>query len=299
MPRPLARRLSLAALLLLPIIAESGEILLYDGNQGNRPDDQLWLTAIGVGSVGVAPGGVAVNTMLLDLLVWPFGYFNYFLDATPDTWSLKNTAFPALDPEAGFTLGFKLRISDEDHVSDHRAGFSVILLGQDLLGIELGFWENGVWAQSGPSFTQDEHFAFDTTGVEFILYELTILGPKYFLSANGSDILTGLTRDYSSATPNPDPYGTPNMLFLGDNTTSAGARFTLGSILLRTGPFDLPALVPAPAPYALLLPAVAWLARRRTRLSACPTSGPCQPPRSLQARHHTRSGQGTQRGSDA
>jgi hypothetical protein len=301
MPTPLLRRFVLAAtLVLFSAFARSAEILLYDGKQNNLPQNQPWLVYMDDSLLNppappqnvVAGTGVRMSTSGAGAA----GYFNhlYFFN-----WFPVNSSFPALNPADGFNLSFQLQIHAENHTSNNRAGFSVILLGMDVLGIELGFWENRIWAQSGPSFTQAEYVKdFDTTP-KLIDYELLILNSEYFLRADGIEILTGPTRDYSPASPFPDPYDTPNMLYLGDNTGSARANFTLGSILLRTGPFDLPAPVPAPAPYALLLPAVAWLVRRRTRLSACPTSGPRQPPRSLQARHHTRSGQGTQRGSDA
>jgi hypothetical protein len=53
------------------------------------------------------------------------------------------------------------------------------------------------------------------------------------------------------------------MLFLGDNTTSASADFTLGRITLTTGPF---AATPAPLPAWLILAGAGWLASRRPRL---------------------------------
>jgi hypothetical protein len=238
--------------------ASAGEIVLYDNTAGNLPQDQQWLTYIGVASVSSPADGVTVDTRAFDLLA--AGYFNHSLNATPDDWSLKDPAFPSLDPSLGFTLGFELQILDEDHVSSDRAGFSVILLGQDLLGIELGFWEGEIWAQSGPSFTHAEGAPYNTT-LERVLYELTIVGTSYFLRADGNQLLTGATRDYSPATPNPDPYGTPNMLFLGDDTGSAGAQFTLGGLTLT------PNAAPAPPVWALLLGGIAWLGRASSRHS--------------------------------
>jgi hypothetical protein len=159
-------------------------------------------------------------------------------------------------------LSFELEIRDEDHASQDRAGFSVILLGEDLLGIELGFWEDRIWAQSGPTFQQAEGVDFTTNGGEN-LYELWIQGLEYALLANGSEILSGATRDYSSASPTVDPYDTPNMLFLGDDTGSASADFTLGRITLDAGPFG----VPLPATWILLLVGLGHGYRLRQRRS--------------------------------
>ena len=93
----------------------------------------------------------------------------------------------------------ELAIADESHASSNRAGFSVILLGDDKKGIELGFWTDRIWAQSGPDFVQAEGAAYNTAST--VLYDLSIRGLNYVLSANGNPILTGLTRDYTSAAP--------------------------------------------------------------------------------------------------
>jgi hypothetical protein len=174
------------------------------------------------------------------------GFFNHNLTVPPGGWILKNPAFPSLDPTAGFTLGFQLALTDEGHSTVNRAGFSVIVIGDDLNGIELGFWKDRIWAQSGPDFVQAEGAAVSTIGVTS--YVLTIHGTSYTLRADGSEILTGPTRDYTSATPTPDPYDTPGMLFLGDDTRSASANFFLGSIQLET-----PATEPVPEPSTFLL----------------------------------------------
>jgi hypothetical protein len=54
------------------------------------------------------------------------------------------------------------------------------------------------------------------------------------LSADAQTILTGPVRDYSEFDGFPDPYQTPNLLFLGDDTTSAQAGIRL-SYLSITG----------------------------------------------------------------
>jgi hypothetical protein len=283
-----ARFLSLSLLLLIPALlallsaagVRAGEIVLYDETMGDRPQDQPWFAYfydfLGRSDPGtsVVAGGVAMDST--SSLGDSAGFFNHGISISlfpPSySWIMKNPAFPALDPSDGFRLGFELEIRDEDHGNSDRAGFSAILLGQDLRGIELGFWEDSVWAQSGPAFTRAEQTDFNTT-IGSILYELTILGLDYMLSADGVDILSGTTRDYSPASPFPDPYDVPNMLFLGDNTGSAGADFTLGRVTLVTGPFapvenDPVDSVPLPAVWMLVALGLPWLPRASRRPAA-------------------------------
>lgn len=146
-----------------------------------------------------------------------------------------------MDRAAGFSLLFELQVNSESHASNDRAGFSVILLSEDSFGIELGFWTNEIWAQSGPTFTHAEGASYDTTAAER-LYELQILGSDYRLLADGTQILTGALRDYASFGV---PYNLPRFVFLGDNTSSAGADVVLGDVTLLTD-------VPEPAGPALL-----------------------------------------------
>ncbi|NJR49356.1 MAG: hypothetical protein HC780_07050 [Leptolyngbyaceae cyanobacterium CSU_1_3] len=60
----------------------------------------------------------------------------------------------ALNRTRGYTLGFNVQLLSEDHSSNDRAGFSVIALGSDKRGIELGLWTNStqktgsIWAQT-------------------------------------------------------------------------------------------------------------------------------------------------------
>ncbi len=158
-----------------------------------------------------------------------------------------NPSFPILDPGLGFRLGFELQIITESHDNSNRAGFSVILLGEDLKGVEIGFWGDRIWAQSD-TFTHAESAGFDTITNE-VSYELTIQGMDYYLTGNGSSILSGTTHYYGDyLTGFPDPYEVPSFLFLGDDTDSAFASFTLGTVTLE---HDLQ--LPAPPIWPLLL----------------------------------------------
>ena len=46
-------------------------------------------------------------------------------------------------------LDTALKLLSETHSTNDRAGLSLIVLSSDLRGIELGFWTNEIWAQSG------------------------------------------------------------------------------------------------------------------------------------------------------
>jgi hypothetical protein len=80
---------------------------------------------------------------------------------------------------------------------------------------------------------------------------LRILGAGFSLFANDAPLFSGVLQDYSAAG---SPYNIANFLFFGDDTTSARAEVTLGSITVETG------VVPLPAALILLLPAVLGLA---------------------------------------
>ena len=113
-------------------------ITLFDGAAGTLPQAQPWLTYIGTAAPTIAPDGVALDTRAtVDTLA---GIFNHQLLALPKTWLIKNPAFPRLDPAEGFTLSFWLALPDETHLNSNRAGFSVIVIGSDRRGIELGLW---------------------------------------------------------------------------------------------------------------------------------------------------------------
>ncbi len=131
-----------------------------------------------------------------------------------------NAPFPTLDRAAGFDLSFDVTVDAESHASADRAGFSLILLGSDKRGVELGLWAGQVWAQSNaPQFTH----AAGSTGFDptdgFHAYGLAVAGGTFTPSADGTTILTGTTRDYSAA--GMLPYTPGDYQFLGDDTAAA------------------------------------------------------------------------------
>jgi len=147
-----------------------------------------------------------------------------------------------LDRTAGFTLRFTLRVLEENHGTRvDRSGCSVTVLGSDRKGIELGFWKDRVWAQSdSPLFTHAEEALWPNT--ESHTFELTLQGTTYTLGVGGKTVLTGAIRDYTPFVGLIDPYETPNFLFIGDNTTSAGASIGIGRVELTALPVTPPAL---------------------------------------------------------
>jgi len=229
---------------------------LYNETLGNFPGDQGWFLYLTNSPANASQTYIPTQgTRLVTTNGASAGYFN----TNPFTSSLVNPLFPTLDRTTGFSLSLDLLISSETHSSNDRAGFSIIALASDHHGIELGFWNNQIWAQNdSPLFTHGEGAAFDTT--TRTSYQLTILGNSYALFTNGNSILTGSLRDYSSFGV---PYSYNNFLFLGDDTSSADADITLGRVTLSA--------VPEPATWISLacagFGAACWF-RRRAR-SAC------------------------------
>jgi hypothetical protein len=242
---------------LIPPCQVRAEIIpLYDDSQGNLPSDQDWLqftTLGGSGSQTAVSSGVRLES---DLSAGS-GYSNHQLFSTPENPLLVNSSFPTLRRSRGFSLSFELQISSETHTSEDRAGFSVILLASDGRGIELGFWEDRIFAQSDqPLFEAAESTNFDTTAAEQA-YELSILGESYSLEADGAELLSGSLRDYSAF--DVVPYTLSDYLFLGDNTTSGAIDATLGEITLNS---QLTA-IPEPSFLPLLIGAAALSGLRR------------------------------------
>jgi hypothetical protein len=197
---------------------------LYDASAGTLPTEQGWLyltrPLFGVAATQAFRDGAAV----LDTMQETRETAGYFSQSQPKK--------PVLDREAGYAVRFTVRLAAERHRSQHRAGFSVLVLSSDTRGIELAFWEDEIWAQSGPDFKHAEGIARDTTAA-LTSYELRVAGDRYTLLAKGKPILNGPLRDYSSHWH--PVYRMSNLLFFGDDTNSAAARVELGSLELVTG----------------------------------------------------------------
>ncbi len=155
-------------------------------------------------------------------------------------YTVSPTVMPTLSRTAGFQLTFDLRVISENHgVNNNRAGFSIILLSEDLYGVEMAFWEDEIWVQEGNGldlFTHAEGVTYDTTAA-LTTYKLTVISNSYQLEANDVPLLNGSLRQYTDWTPpfgiTVDPYEQPNQLFLGDDTSSAGAEIWLGDVTIQ------------------------------------------------------------------
>ncbi len=244
-----------------PIIGDN--LLLYSGATGKLPDaadsatNAPWLdyqdsTAFlgGIATPTISQDGVTLTT---DDTAYA-GYTNHevvvgLLPPTVDLNPREN--FPTLDRDLGYVVSFTSQIISENHLNENRAGFSVIAISEDQKGIELGFWEDRIWAQedgdteptplnlSGTLFTQAERIDFDTTKV--VKYDLAVKGDRYTLFADGENILEGELRNYAAFEPQsvlgitpPDPYEKSSFLFFGDNTPSASAEVKLSDISVTT-----------------------------------------------------------------
>ncbi len=218
-------RISLClSILLATSVGHVGAVTLYDAGLGDVPATQGWTYLTNPLFGASATQAMGSGFAELDTTPTTSDSAGYFSTFHPDV--------PVLDRAAGYTVGFEVRIDVENHGSNDRAGFSVLAQGSDNLGIELAFWEDSIWAQSAPGFTHAEETAFDTTD-SLTEYALAIAGNSYTLSAAGSAILSGPLRDYPDGTH--PVYGWTNILFFGDDTSSANARIELASIEVLTG----------------------------------------------------------------
>ena len=118
--------------------------------------------------------------------------------------TVSQTVMPTLSRAAGFQLTFDLRVISEDHDSDNdRAGFSLILLSEDLYGVEMAFGENEIWVQEGNGanlFTHAEGVLYNTT-TALTSYDLTVISNTYLLAANDVPLLSGSLRQYTDWVP--------------------------------------------------------------------------------------------------
>lgn len=235
----------------LGLISGARGVVLYDGSLGTAPDAQPWLTydGLGLGITHATAGSVTtLNTAALA------GNYAGYSNDYPTT-VVKNSAFPTLDPAAGFDLTFSVKIDGETHTSTDRAGFSVILLGSDHKGVELGFWTDEVFAQN-TGFTHGQTATLDTTTGHS--YDLHVGGGSFTLSADGTPLLADAVRDHSAFTPPaglPNPYALPNYVFFGDDTTSGSATVEFSAAAVT---------VPEPTCLLGLLAAPTLLRRRRS-----------------------------------
>lgn len=225
--------------------------VLFDPTLGTLPASQGWQYIPNPNNGPVAQG-LAGDAVILDTTADRLdraGYFSRLPTIPPLPPFPQHPGIPTLDRNVGFTLTFDLAVISEAHNArddngdglDDRAGFSVIIVCQDLAAIEIGFFEDRVWAYDDDGdapielFTQAEGVTFDTTAPARL--SLTIQGSTYTLRAESVEILAGDLRSYTSATGTAGlVYKTAGMVFLGDDTGSADSSVALGTIRIDSPP---------------------------------------------------------------
>lgn len=269
-----ARGVALTAAVLLAGSAKAAVTVVYDGSLAGGTqtiNQQGWLEYVTPGGASHAAAG-GVNTLNTTVLGQggAGGYFSHvgFPSANVPVEPI-NAAWPTLNAAAGFTVRFDVGIASEAHNPDNqRAGFSVIVIGSGLRGVELGFWQDRVFAYEGGVanlFTPAEFASRDTAPIT--RYDLVALGSSYALFAGGdlsAPILSGALRDYTAfdsvAAGLPfNPYATGDFVFLGDNT-GRGQSVSHTSYISLTD-----AAIPAPGAAGVLMVGVVVAGRRRRR----------------------------------
>lgn len=213
--------------------APKAATLLYDSSLGTTPNQQNF----NYQAINIQPPFTVQASQSYNDPVTVLTTSNQLADYAGYT--VSQTVMPMLNRAAGFQLNLDLRIITENHNGNNdRAGFSLILLSEDLYGIEMAFWEDEIWVQEGNGnlFSHAEGVAYNPTAV-LTTYKLTVISNTYELVANDVPLLSGSLRQYTDWTPPfgfPDPYEQPNQLFLGDDTSSAGAEVWLGDVSIVT-----------------------------------------------------------------
>ena len=244
------KRILSLVLLLLAATARGDLYTLFDDDAGTLPADQGWLFYGGVNDIqqNLTSEGVRLTS--------DNGAQGGYSSHLPLFNIPTNPAWPVLDSNEGFTLFFELQLFDESHLYDARSGFSVLLFDANAFGVELSFWLDEIWVKDDDgAFSHAEGVFYDTTAA-LTSYALHLENGQYSLSADGSPLLNGSLRDYSAFGT---PYDLSSYLFLGDDTTSAGADVLLGNISLLTGPMADP--VPEAPAWLLLLAALPLISR--------------------------------------
>jgi hypothetical protein len=228
--------------------------VVYDGAVGDgtqTPADQgsmIYLPPSNAAPVSAGGGRTTIDSLANTTLKG--GFFSHvafppFVPLTP-----INAAWPTLNAANGFTVRLDAQIAAEAHNTNDRAGFNLIMIASNQRGVELGFWTSEVWCQEGgvspQLFTHAEGVMIDTTTPR--RYELSFRGSRYQLYIDNRLRLSGNLRDYTAFNASGsglpfNPYTTQSFLFVGDDTSSAGATASFTRIEIidaaRCGPADV------------------------------------------------------------
>ena len=143
--------------------ANATTITLYNGAANTTPDNfsPQYLNFFGTGGTQTPGGGVTkLDTSGAESL--QAGYTNYNILVNPlvnpptvSLTSFVNPLFPILDSNAGYTLSFTIKINSQTNNvvnGANRAGFSAIVLDNNRKGIEIGFRNSDIFAQTSANF---------------------------------------------------------------------------------------------------------------------------------------------------
>ncbi len=260
----------------LPVKAAT-VVTLYDGssgvtpNQYNSPNPYLGFTTIDRNNPFGTAGTQTVNTLNQSTILasstsesFYSGYYNYQVSVNagdlvsggsfihPTTFI--NSAFPVLDRQTGYDILFTAKMDSQTNNGINgslRAGFNLLVLSSDKMGIEIGFrnpntktdpFTPDIFSQDNGNFNVIGEINNNVGGIfdNFTSYNLQVRGEQYSLFAGGTLLLKGNLRNYSVAQGfGSAVYQTPNFLFFGDNTTSAGGTTQLQSIKVTAVPWDI------------------------------------------------------------
>ncbi len=223
------------------VAAPADTVVLYDPELGTTPDRQGWAYVTRPMLVAKAQRSFAEGLTHLDTTPVMGEWAGFLSRVNVGRVNLLHPRMPELDRHTGYTVRFRVRVAEEKHTGNDRAGFSVIVVGDDLWAVELGFWTDAIWAQSGPHPRNPDEGLFthtvetrriDTT--ELTRYELRIFADSYSLFSGERQVLSGPLRDYSRH--GHPVYRQANTIFLGDNTSRGAAVVELGRVKVRTEP---------------------------------------------------------------
>jgi hypothetical protein len=222
-----------------------GATSFYTATLGTAPSAQSWLsyTALNIPVSGTPTPAINTETTstagaLVDTTTNQRIYAGYSNYNTSN--ALVNANSPTLSNTQGYSISFDLQVLADSNTNTSRAGFSVLLVSQDTTqAIEIGFQRlsattGNIFAQNA-SFVAAESIAYDTNIKTD--YRVEVLGTTYKLFANNSQILTGNLRNYNFTPPANfpfNPYTKSNLVFLGDDTTSAQGSFNLNQVVVQT-----------------------------------------------------------------
>ena len=192
--------------------------------------------------------GTTLNTELFDGESMGFvGYMSHGLDSsslevisvTPvpildlDLFPLNSEII--LDQNLGYTLDFSLTIEEISVDDSDSSGLSLILIGDNGYGIEIGWTDSEILSRSS-NFAVSSRTPFEM--IESTDYSIDVFKDQYTLSVNGVELLSGALEKYnfSPVLAQPilpfNPYSTKNFIFLGDNSDTGVSKFTIEDMSL-------------------------------------------------------------------